>query len=318
MIRWTWKRAPASEASGPAVSGSSGPPAALAAAGAASLLRGGLSASRALAVLAREHPEVAELSAIVDRAARGEAIPDALAAQGGPEWRTIAVAWRLADAAGSPLAPALDRIASALRDIEDLRTRRDALLAGPRATVRLVCALPPAAALLGGLLGFDPFPVLLSPAGAALILVGLVLLGCGILWARGLHASAARDDRVHGLEFELAWIVVSGGAPPESARRRVVDAVDAVGAEWIGFDRFAADAPLVGALVSARSAGVPVGPMLLEASAAARSSARTELEGAAERLGVRVLIPLGVCVLPSFIVLGVAPVLITMLRGVGG
>ena len=296
----------------------SGAAAAAAAAGVASLLRGGLPAVRALAVLAEERTETPLLADVAGRTARGEPAPLALAAQDGPEWRAIAVAWRLADESGAQLAPALDRIATALRDIADSAARRDALLAGPRATVRLVCTLPPVAGLLGGLLGFDPLPVLLSPAGVALMLIGFALLWCGIRWAKSMQNAASQGDRVHGLELELGWIVVNGGAPPESVRRRVVDAVDALGAEWIGFDRFLADSPLASALESARSTGVPLGPMLLEAAAAERSAARAELERAAERLGVRVLVPLGVCVLPSFIVLGVAPVLITMLRGVGG
>ncbi len=246
---------------------------------------------------------------------RGATTPHALAAEGHPAWRVLAVAWHLAERSGGPLAPALVRVAAALRGLGQLRERRDVLLSGPRATVRLVAALPVVTFVLGGLLGFQPLEVIRGGPGAAVFALGVVLWVSGVLWARALHERVAQQDKVDGIEYELMWIAVSGGAPPATALLRVVDAVDEYGAEWIPFDRFRRDGRLAAACLTATTSGVALRPMLRSGGEEARARAHAQLEQAAERLSVRVLIPLGVCVLPAFIAIGVAPVVISMFGG---
>ncbi|WP_449281145.1 type II secretion system F family protein [Leucobacter sp.] len=281
----------------------------------AALLRGGVPPARVFSVLAEDPQAGGAAAEISARVELGEPVTIAIAAGRGPEWRVLAVAWSLAEESGVPLAPALDRIGAALRALERLRERRTVLLAAPRATVRLVSALPPLALVLGWLLGFDPLPVLLSPLGAALLPAGVALLLAGIVWARALRRGVERADRVAGLELELVRIALGGGAHPRVALRRAVDCVDRFGAEWVPLDGFLHERTLRAVIGSAERTGTPLGPMLVEEAAAARTRAEAELERAAERLGVRVLVPLGVCVLPSFIVLGVVPVLVAMLGG---
>lgn len=267
-------------------------------------------------MLADESASASAVLRIAERAALGEPMPEAIASGGSPEWRVLAAAWSTAEESGAPLAPALDRIGAALRALERLRERRSVLLAGPRATVRLVCALPPLALVLGGLLGFDPLPVLLSPMGAMLLPTGVVLLIAGLAWASALRRRAEQEDRIEGLELELVRIALGGGAHPGVAVRRTVDCVDRLGAEWVPFDGYLRDGTLRAVIGSAERTGTPLGSMLVEEATAASSRAEARLERSAERLGVRVLIPLGVCVLPSFVVLGVAPVLMAMLGAV--
>jgi tight adherence protein B len=266
-------------------------------------------------VLAEEPRAAGSTIEVSGRVQRGEPVAAAIATLNAPEWRVLAVAWSLAEESGAPLAPALDRIGAALRALERLRERRTVLLAGPRATVRLVSALPPLALVLGWLLGFDPFPVLLSPVGAVLLPTGAALLLAGIAWGRALRRRVEQTDRVVGMELELVWIALRGGAHPRAASRRTVDCVDRFGADWVPFDGFRRDRTLRAVIGSAERTGTPLGPMLIEEAASVRVRAEADLERSAERLGVRVLIPLGVCVLPSFIVLGVVPVLVSMLGG---
>jgi tight adherence protein B len=257
-------------------------------------------------VLAEEPRAAGSTIEVSGRVQRGEPVAAAIATLNAPEWRVLAVAWSLAEESGAPLAPALDRIGAALRALERLRERR---------TVRLVSALPPLALVLGWLLGFDPFPVLLSPVGAVLLPTGAALLLAGIAWGRALRRRVEQTDRVVGMELELVWIALRGGAHPRAASRRTVDCVDRFGAEWVPFDGFRRDRTLRAVIGSAERTGTPLGPMLIEEAASVRVRAEADLERSAERLGVRVLIPLGVCVLPSFIVLGVVPVLVSMLGG---
>lgn len=286
----------------------------------AALLRGGVPAARAISELGREPDDSAGahrgMRTIALRIAQGEPPAEAIAADGAPPWRLLAAAWRLAEQSGAPLAPALDRIGGALRELERLGERREVLLSGPRATVRLVAALPLLTFGLGALLGFNPFAVLLSPYGVALLCSGGALLWGGVSWARAMRLRVERADRIDGIECELMWIALGGGAAPAQATRRVVDAVDEFGASWVRFDRFLSDGLLATTVRAAVATGVSLRPLLLEEAAGARARAQAELEQAAERLGVRVLLPLGLCVLPAFVALGVAPVVIAMLGGV--
>ncbi|MBK0420231.1 type II secretion system F family protein [Leucobacter sp. CSA1] len=282
---------------------------------AAVLLRGGVPASRVFPLLAKEWAEGSAERGIADRVAEGTDAVEALAAAGGPEWRILAVAWDIAERTGAPLAPALERVGAAFTALTELRARRSVLLSAPRATVRLVAGLPLLAILMGALLGFDPLGVLLTPGGAVLLALGGLLLLLGVLWARRLTREVEREDRVVGLELELMWIALGGGAPPGAALRQLADSADRVRAEWVRFDELCAEGRVRSVLRVAEEVGAPLGPMLLEEADAERLREQSELERSAERLGVRVLIPLGVCVLPSFVALGVLPVLFSMLGG---
>lgn len=263
---------------------------------AAGLLRGGVPSARVWAVLESE-------GSFADR-------PE------GPQWRVVAAANSLAAHSGAPLAAAYERLATALRALERVAERRAVLLAGPRATIRLVTSLPPAALVLGALLGFDPMAVMLTPLGLLLLVLGGCLLTAGYLWAARLTARLARLDVVAGLECEFTWIALSGGAPPSEALRRVADHADRAGAEWVRLDRLRRDGPVQTVFSAAAALGSPVGPLLLAEAESERSRAQARLEAAAERLGVRVLLPVGVCILPSFVLLGVVPVLLAVLEGV--
>lgn len=279
------------------------------------LLRGGVAPDRVWEAIAQE-----SVGAVPDEIAAtvraGGRVATALADRPEQAWKVTAVAWSLAEANGAPFAAALERIAAALRELERLGERRAVLLSGPQATIRMVTALPPLALLLSAALGFNPLPVLVTGPGIVLLFLGIVLLVAGARWANLMHRRVEQADRVGGIELELTWVALGGGAPPEDACRRVVNAVDAVGAAWVKFERFCGGAMLRTTIATAAATGVALRPLLLEEAASARALAHAELERDAERLGVRVLIPLGMCALPAFVALGVAPVLIAMLGGI--
>ena len=52
-------------------------------------------------------------------------------------------------------------------------------------------------------------------------------------WASLLTERLAAAEWVSGLECELCWIGLSGGAAPAEAMRRVVDGVDRFDARWV-------------------------------------------------------------------------------------
>lgn len=275
------------------------------------LLRGGLHPHAVIAQLARELPCV-ETRVMAEALEQGASVAGAFAAVDGPEWRVFAAAWRLAEESGAPLADALQRIGDGVRSVEETGRRREVLLATPRMTVKLVNVLPLAALGVGVLLGFNPLPVLITPFGMLLVCAGLVLQLCGAAWARRLVRRALSSDRVAGLECELAGIALAGGASPERSLVAVADAVADAAAEWVPFDGLRRGTSLTRALSTAAEAGVPPGPLLRDAGLEARAQVRAELEVDAERLGVRILLPLTLCVLPAFVALGVVPVVVRL------
>jgi len=235
-----------------------------------------------------------------------DAVPPLLRDVPGEGWRELAVAWRVAHETGAPLAPVLARTADVLQDLAQLRREVEVALAGPVASGRIVMALPAVAVLFGLLLGLDPIGTLVGTVPGWLCLAaGGGLLVAGARWTRRLIRAARVADPAAGLALDLLAVGLAGGASPD----RVVAAVEAALAD-------AGLAPLGDAAGSAlrfaRAAGAPPAALLRREAEERRRIARTAAQLAAARLGGRLLLPLGLCILPSFVALGVAPLVITI------
>lgn len=68
--------------------------------------------------------------------------------------------------------------------------------------------------------------------------------------------------------------------------------------------------PLADALEPAWVDGAAPGPLLRQAAGAVRATRHREAQEAAARLGVRLVLPLGLCFLPAFVLLGLVPVVL--------
>ena len=251
----------------------------------------------------------ADAERIVRRAAAGSSLTEAIEAQAsaprGEPWRDVAAAWDIAAAVGAPLADCLRSIAVALRDACEAQDDVRIALAEPAGTARLMTWLPLAGLLLGFALGFDVLGVLFTnPIGLACLVAGVALLLVARAWTRRLVRGSQTPPGIPGMHAELTAIALSGGASIERAARLVAEAP---GAPRAG------GAETAEVLALSRDAGVP-GVELLRATAAhERQRARTDGRLRAAKLGARLLIPLGVCTLPAFLCLGVAPMLLGVL-----
>lgn len=128
------------------------------------------------------------------RAAGGEPLADALRQVAGPDRvvTSVAAAWSLAEDVGAPLADVLDQLSAGLRSEADVDAEVEASLAAPRATARLLAALPVAGLGLGELIGAHPLQVLVgTPVGRLSAVCGVVLALVGHLWSRRLVTRAA-------------------------------------------------------------------------------------------------------------------------------
>ena len=250
---------------------------------------------------------------ILDRGAVGrELIEELLAARelvppGEREaWAALAAAWAVATESGAPLAPTLRRLARVLRSLAQGRRDVEVALAGPVATARIVLALPVVGLLFGMLLGFDALRILATtPAGWACVAVGGLLVVGGVRWNRRLIRRARSLDATPGLALELLAIAVSGGASLDRAR------------ELVDRTLIEAELPALGSgaesvLAFSRAAGVPAAALLHAEAEECRRVVRADGQRRAVELGTGLLLPLGICILPAFIALGVAPIVLSI------
>lgn len=264
------------------------------------LLRAGVAPARAWTYLADGGDAVAERVHAAVRA--GTEVPAALAAEGGA-WREVAAAWSVATTVGAPLSDSLRDTAESLRDAQRTADEIRVALAEPASTARLMSWLPIVAIALSLFLGFDTFGMLTtSPFGVACLLGGLGLMLAARQWSARLVRRARPPDEVPGTSAELTAIALGGGVSVERARALVAEALP--GSE---------DDGVRGILELSRSAGVPAVDLLRSSAWLARHRARTEGRLRAARLSAKLLLPLGICTLPAFLLLGVAPMLLSVL-----
>ncbi|WP_345799937.1 type II secretion system F family protein [Microbacterium sp. AZCO] len=264
------------------------------------LLQAGLAPMRAWALAADSgDPVAARVGAEVDG---GADLTTAISAQGGP-WREVASAWSIAATVGAPLADTLRGVSAALRDAQEAADDVRVALAEPAGTARLMAWLPLVAVALGAALGFDTLTTLvLNPLGIACLVAGAALIVGAHRWTAALVRRAQPAPGIPGLSAELLAIALSGGVSLDRARDVVVRASGA-----------APDEEVERVLELSRRAGVPAVELLRASASLARNRARVEGRLRAAKLASRLLLPLGVCTLPAFLLLGVAPMLLSVM-----
>ncbi|WP_157002922.1 type II secretion system F family protein [Agromyces laixinhei] len=264
-------------------------------------------------------PDAAVLAAAAVAARNGDqvspAITEAVRVRPGAStaWPVLAAAWGVASEAGAPLAGSLRDLAAVLRDEAQLRREVRAALAGPAASARLVMALPAIAVVFGATLGFDTLGVLFgNPVGLVCLGLGLVCLWAGHRWNVTLAARAGRSRVDAGLELELLAIAMSSGVSIDRARALARSSIEQ-------YVPHAGDGAEVDAVLGlAARAGAPVAELLRAEAFRLRRAARSAGMERAAALGVRLMLPLGLCVLPAFVLLGVAPLMISVITGTLG
>ena len=249
------------------------------------------------------------LSAVSTATAEGIDVATAIetcAGAGSSAWRALGAAWRVATICGAPLAAALRAFAEALRDREAARRDIEVALAGPRATARIVMLLPLIAVLLGLLMGVDLVATVSTPIGAACIAAGGLLIVAARRWMRRLLRTAEPRESADGLALDLLAVAAFGGGAPEAAAGLVTAELERAGLP-------VESARLEALVLLSRRTGAPLGELARTEAAEVRARERAEARAGAERLAVRLMLPLGACVLPSFLLLGVVPMLLGLL-----
>ena len=254
--------------------------------------------------------------AVAEAILRGEAIPaaiDAAARERSPRaaeaWRAVAASWLVATTSGAPLAGCLREMAEALRQLGQLHRDVDAALAGPVSTARFVAVLPVVGLLFGTILGFDTIGILFStPLGLGCLGAGVSLSLIAGRWTAMLVRRARPASGSPGLTAQLVAIALTGGGSIVGARESTAAACTRFA---VGDAR--GEMAIDTVLALSRRAGVPAAELLRSEAEQDRRAARTQAQLRAAALGTSLMIPLGLCVLPAFMVLGVAPLMLAVL-----
>lgn len=238
-------------------------------------------------------------------------------------------ACRLTVALGAPLAGVLESVAQGVAESGRAASARRTALSGPRSTARLLACLPVVGLALGACVGADPQAFLLDGGWGSLVgAVGLGLILAGHLVTRRLVKAAEHLDGGvdEALVLDLAGAALTAGASvpgclsalgaalaePELA---MVGKALLLGGHWeeawaVPQDDawLARRRRLEGCLRPGWEDGASPGPLLVGSAASLRAGRSARDQEEAERLAVRLVVPLGLCHLPAFLALGVVPV----------
>lgn len=224
----------------------------------------------------------------------------------------VAMIWKLVHRTGAPPAELLHTCAEALdAAAENVRVAR-VHLAGPQAATRLVMTLPLLALGASLLTGYNPLPFLLfTPPGWFLLVMAGGLVWVASRWSARMVRGAQHWDWARGMPSEVMALLLRAGCSVDFAR------------EWAGVvardychnsteshnelrrcDEFVS---------LAFETGVSLVALLRSIAQQERSDARHSAQEKTEKLSVSLMIPLGVCILPAFIAVGVVPLVMSIL-----
>ena len=196
---------------------------------------------------------------------------------------------------GGRLAPTLDRFAKVLLTLEHSRSELELAVAAPNASTRLVLSLPVLVFVGAGIAGIPIFQLLAQPSAIWIsLLLGTALFWLGSCWTRGLLTKAKPRIEDPGLPLDLLAAAVGAGLPLQSA----IDVVE----KQIGSIEISELSELDS------GSGVALNELLIERAKNLRMEQFTQDRLRIQKASVSVLWPLGLTVLPAFVLIAIIPV----------
>lgn len=246
---------------------------------------------------------------------------------------SVALACRFSYDLGAPMADILDAIGDSIDDAQAVAEARRVASAGPLMSARVLTALPFVGIAWALALGASPWQFYTgATVGRICALLGAAAWVAGIASCRRILARARSVDE--DTDPALACDLVGAGLACGAAIPRVLDALAAACAReslaWtahalrlgVPWDEAWEETPewahpLRDALESSWTSGSAPEMMLARSASWERRARLADAKTRAEELSVRLVGPLGVCFLPAFLALGIAPLLATLTGGLG-
>ena len=246
---------------------------------------------------------------------------------------SVALACRFSHGLGAPMADILDAIGDSIDDGQSVAEARRVASAGPLMSARVLAALPLVGITCALALGASPWQFYTGgTVGRICALLGAAAWVVGIASCRRILARARSTDE--DTDPALACDLAAAGLACGAAIPRVLDALAAACAReslaWtaqalrlgVPWDEAWEETPewahpLRDALESSWTSGSAPEMMLARSASWERRSRLADAKTRAEELSVRLVGPLGVCFLPAFLALGIAPLLASLTGGLG-
>lgn len=246
---------------------------------------------------------------------------------------SVALACRFSHGLGAPMADILDAIGDSIDDAQAVAEARRVASAGPLMSARVLTALPFVGIACALALGASPWQFYTGvTVGRICALLGAAAWVVGIASCRRILARARSTDE--DTDPALACDLAAAGLACGAAIPRVLDALAAACAReslaWtaqalrlgVPWDEAWEETPewahpLRDAFESSWTSGSAPEMMLARSASWERRSRLADAKTRAEELSVRLVGPLGVCFLPAFLALGIAPLLASLTGGLG-
>ncbi len=244
----------------------------------------------------------------------------------------VTLASRFSQRTGAPLATVLERVVAGVTAETEGREQQREAFAGPRLSALVLTVLPVVGLFLGELVGVGSFRWLLGGGlGSLATVVGGALLATGWWVSRRLIIRAEVSTELPleaALNCDLVGAALKSGASIPGALRSLgeasgdsvwsrVGAELVLGAPWAkAWDPLPTGGDLLCvALRSGWEDGVPPLLLLEHVAVRARDSQAATARLVAAKLAVKLVLPLGLFLLPAFVLLGILPVAVTLLSG---
>ena len=202
---------------------------------------------------------------------------------------------------GGPLANALERLGKVLSTREQTQSELEIAIAGPRASTRLVLLLPFLVYVGAGISGLPVLAVLLeTPIAPISMLLGALIYLAGARWTKRILAKAEPQLSDPGNSYDAIAVALEAGLPLTQA------------AECAGV---AMTLELRELQESSQSTGIALSESLRNLADSLRHQQFTSDRLQIQKASVSLLWPLGLTVLPSFVLIAIVPIAISLMKG---
>ncbi|MDO5034852.1 MAG: type II secretion system F family protein [Actinomycetaceae bacterium] len=237
---------------------------------------------------------------------------------------SVEAACRLTYRIGAPLAQILESVLETIDEVEAAERDRAVARAGPQTTAKILAALPLLGIVAGGGFGVDVIDRWLEGGVATIsLIIGIGFWVAGVVWSKRLIRAASlageRVDPIVMIDLLIASLSAGASIPhsldalsnacrePQFAR---CAALLRMGAPFDSLLDQVDDnlRPMIDALRPAWTLGAAPAPMLHLLARRIRQLRVASAREEAEKLAVRLVIPLGLCLLPAFVAISVVPI----------
>lgn len=227
-----------------------------------------------------------------------------------PSWLLSRV-WEIATTQGVAPAECLLAYATSFEESAHVLRQARAVQAGPLFARRIIIFLPVIALMGSSVLGNNAVAFLVTnPLGWALMILAGALTWVAHVWTKKLTDQATYIDVHAGQEADLCALFLAAGYPLTSAQNQTHNVLPQAKTS-AGSETHKAEMEKI--LTFSQTEGVPAVTLLRALASRHRRLAHSRMQIRVEELSVKLIVPLGVCILPAFILVGVLPVAITML-----